>query len=208
MEVCWQDENIWAKIEAGKSVDITEIETHLYSIDYLKNQSPAECTDINNFYNPDRFLYFFEVEKYFDEEDYEEIYFQKFLENGISGETYYKYENSFIEMLCLLSSMGKTYIYFDIFTDIEKNYPLKKSTDISVDTDFIKCNNCKLIQVCEQEKLKQIFTLTAREIINSYMLLPDIKTIVVTSGMHGYFVTDTQLDKKLLDKLSDYVQIK
>ncbi len=208
MEVCWQDKNIFGELESNKLIDINEIEAYIYSIDYIKAQSPVECADIKNIYNPARSLYFFEVEKYSNEENYEEIYFQKFLENDISSDDYYKYENSFKEMLSLLSSTGKTYIYFNFFTDIEKNYPFIKSDDISIDTDFIKCNNCKIVQVCEYKTLKQIFTLIAREIISSYLIFPSIKTVVVASGMHGYFIADAELDERLLKKLSNYIQIK
>ena len=208
MEVYWQDKNIWDKLETNMLIDIKEVESYIYSMDYLKAQSPIECAYIKNIYNSARFLYFFEVEKYSKEEDYEEVYFQKFLDNNISSDDYYKYENSFKEMLSLLSSTGKTYIFFNTITDIEKNYPFLKSADISIDTDFIKCNNGKLVQVFENKKLKQIFTLIAREIIDSYLIFPGIKTVAVTSGMHGYLIADAELYEKHLKKLSNYVQIK
>lgn len=38
MEVYWQDKNIWDKLETNMLIDIKEVESYIYSMDYLKAQ--------------------------------------------------------------------------------------------------------------------------------------------------------------------------
>lgn len=193
----WQNNSFWNKVREG-SAELEDIEQHIYSPEYLNIQNPAEYTEIKNEYNTNLKQYFFEVEKYKNEEDYREIFFQGFLDGVIDEKEYYNAENTFINLIDTLADMGNMYACFDFSVPIEDNHPLKKSSDVNFDFDFIKENQGKFIKITDKSQLKQISILLAREIVSGYIIFDDIRSVITCSGMHGYILSDEELNSDLL----------
>ena len=65
-----------------------------------------------------------------------------------------------------------------------------KSNDVNFDIDFIKKNEGNFFRVIDKFKLKQISIMFAREIVSGYIVLDRIRSIFVSSGMHGIILSD------------------
>lgn len=202
----YQNNNFWNKVSEC-SVGFEDIEQYIYSSEYLNIQSATEYSKVKNVYNTNLVKCFYEVEKYQNEEDYKEIFFQGFLDGEIDEKEYYNAENSFIDFINALSCTGNVYVYFYFLASIEKNHPFQKSSDVNFDFEFLKENQDKFVKISDKSQLKQISTLLAREIVSGYIIFDDIKSILTCSGMHGYILSDHDLDSDLLNKISLYVRI-
>ncbi len=201
-----KNNNFWDKVNNCSAV-LEDIENHIYSLEYLNTQSATEYSEVKNVYNTDLVKYFFEVEEYQNEEDYEEIFFQGFLDGDIDEKEYYNAENSFINLINILSDTGNVYIYFDFSAPVENNFPLRKSTDVNFDIDFLNESQDKFIKISDCSQLRQISILLAREIVSGFIIFDGIKSVLECSGMHGYIISDNILNSDLLNRISLYTRI-
>ena len=201
-----QNDSFWNKIEEC-SATCQDIERYLYSQEYLSLKNPTEYVNIKNIYNTNLFKYHFDVEKYTNEADYREIYFQGFLDGEINEKEYYSAEKSFSNLINCLSYKDNVYVYFDFFVSTENNYPFQKSNDVNFDINFIKDNQGKLIKIVDKSQLEQISILFAREIVSGYIIFNDIKSVLTCSGMHGYILSVNDLNSNLLNNISLHVSI-
>lgn len=192
----WQVESFWEKVK-DCSISVNEIEKYIYSSEYLGINNPIEYCKINSVYNSNLFQYVFEVENYQSETDYREICFQGFLDGEIDEKEYYNAENSFVEFINCLSNKSDVYIYYDFIASFDNCYPLHKSNDVNFDIDFIKKNEGNFFRVIDKFKLKQISIMFAREIVSGYIVLDRIRSIFVSSGMHGIILSDQSGDGSL-----------
>lgn len=202
----WQINRFWNKI-SNEDVDLNDIEEYIYSSEYLNIQNPIEYSEIKNIYNTNLIQYFFETEKYQNEKDYQEIFFQRFLDNDIDENKYYNAENSFKEFINCLSNISNVYIYYDFLASIENSYPFQKSNDVDFNLDFIKKNQGKLTKIVDKIQLEQISILFAREIVSGYIVLDDIKSVLICSGMHGCILSVNDLNSGILSNISLQVKI-
>lgn len=205
--MCWQID-IWDKLNNNRDLSIDDIVNHIYSREYLMAKSAAECSQIKDVYHCDRYKCFFQVEKQDDCEDGKEIFFQAYLDGEIQKKDYLSSEQSFLDFIKILYSTKNTCIYYDCYTPLDDNYPLKKCEDIRVDRAFISNNLGKFISSCDEEVLEQISLLTAREVLRTYMIFPNIKTILDCSGMHGYLISDEKLDSQIIGALSSVIHFR
>ena len=197
MVVCWQADTFWNKVKEN-SVDIDDIEKYIYSSEYLNIQNPIECNEIKNIYNANLIQYSFEIENYQNEKNYEEIFYQGFLDGEFDEKNYYYAENLFKEFIEFLFSASNMYVYYDFLVPIENSCPFQKSTDVDFNLDFIRGNQCKFTKIIDKFQLEQISILFAREIVSGYIVLDDIKSVLVCSGMHGGIFSSNELDASLL----------
>ena len=206
MAVYCQNNDFWSKV-SEKNVVGNDIEKYIHSSEHLSVQNPLDYCKIKNEYNTDLICYFFETEKYQNEEDYEEIFFQGLLDKEIEPKEYYDAENSFIKLIDILSGKSKVYVYYNLLAPTEVNYPLKKSDDVNFDINFIKNSEEKFIEITDESQLCQIGVLLAREIIGGYIVFSNIKSVLTCSGMHGYIFSLNELEPELLNDISMQVKI-
>lgn len=206
MAVSWQINRFWNKI-SNEDVNLNDIEEYIYSSEYLNIQNPTEYSKIKNVYNTNLIQYIFETEKYQNEKDYREIFFQGFLDNEIDENEYYYAENSFKEFINCLYHISDVYVYYDFLAPIENSYPFQKSRDVNFNLDFIKTSQGKLTKIFDESQLEQISILFAREIVSGYIVLDDIKSVLVCSGMHGCIFSVNELNQELLKDISSQVKI-
>lgn len=202
----WQINRFWNKI-SNEDVNLNDIEEYIYSSEYLNIQNPTEYSKIKNVYNTNLIQYIFETEKYQNEKDYREIFFQGFLDNDIDENEYYNAENSFKEFINRLYHISDVFVYYDFLAPIENSYPFQKSRDVDFNFDFIKKSQGKLTKIVDEFQLEQISILFAREIVSGYIVLDNIKSVLVSSGMHGYIFSVNELNQELLNDISLQVKI-
>ena len=190
-----------------EDVNLNDIEEYIYSSEYLNIQNPIEFNEIKNIYNTKLVRYFFDTEKYQSEEDYREIFFQEYLDGKIDKNEYYNAENSFKEFIKYLSRISNVYIYYDFLASIENSYPFQNSSDVNFSLDFIKETQGKFTKIIDKFQLEQVSILFAREIVCGFIVLDDIKSVVICSGMHGCILSVNDLDSELLSAISLQVKV-
>lgn len=201
-----QSDVFWNNI-SEQNVSGDDIAEYIYSSDYLNIKNPTEYCEIENEYNPDLIRYFFEAEKYQTEEEYKEIFFQRFLDGDIDKKEYYAAESAFKNLINILSEKSNVYVYYEFLAPIDKNSPFHNSSDVDFDFESVKSNQGKFVQIVDKIKLEQISVLFAREIVSGYLIFDNIKSVLVCSGMHGYILSAEELNRKLLDDISSQVKI-
>lgn len=201
MVVFLQNNLIWNKFKYNEPLKYEELESYIYSKKYLSLSTPTDCRDMDDIYNSELHKYFFEVEEYDNEESYEEIFFQNYIDGELEWQDYIRHEKKFTALIETLFDTGDTYVCFHLFIKLEDSYPFKKCTDITVDTMFIHDNADKFIRIEDKEILKQISILSAREILNVDYIFTGIKSVLINSGMHGYLLSENALESKLKNKI-------
>lgn len=202
----WQINNFWNKV-SNEDVNLNDIEEHIYSSEYLNIQNPIEFNEIKNIYNTKLVRYLFDAEKYQSEEDYREIFFQEYLDGKIDKNEYYNAENSFKEFIKYLSRISNVYVCYDFLASIENSYPFQNSNDVNFSLDFIKETQGKFTKIIDKFQLEQASILFAREIVCGFIVLDDIKSVVICSGMHGCILSVNDLNSELLSAISLQVKV-
>lgn len=202
----WQINKFWNKV-SNEDVNLNDIEEYIYSSEYLNIQNPIEFNEIKNIYNTKLVRYLFDTEKYQSEEDFREIFFQGYLDGKIDKNEYYNAENSFKEFIKYLSQISNVYIYYDFLASIENSYPFQNSSDVNFSLDFIKETQGKFTKIIEKFQLEQASILFAREIVCGFIVLDDIKSVVICGGMHGCILSVNDLDSELLSAISLQVKV-
>ena len=202
----WQINKFWNKV-SNEDVNLNDIEEYIYSSEYLNIQNPIEFNGIKNIYNTKLVRYLFDTEKYQSEEDYREIFFQEYLDGKIDKNEYYNAENSFKEFIKYLSRISNVYVCYDFLASIENSYPFQNSSDVNFSLDFIKETQGKFTKIIDKFQLEQVSVLFAREIGCGFIVLDDIKSVVICSGMHGCILSLTDLDSELLSAISLQVKV-
>lgn len=202
----WQINKFWNKV-SNEDVNLNDIEEYIYSSEYLNIQNPIEFNGIKNIYNTKLVCYLFDTEKYQSEEDYREIFFQEYLDGKIDKNEYYNAENSFKEFIKYLSRISNVYIYYDFLASIENSYPFQNSSDVNFSLDFIKETQGKFTKIIDEFQLEQVSILFDREIVCGFIVLDDIKSVVICSGMHGCILSVNDLDSELLSAISLHVKV-
>ena len=200
MVVSWQINNFWNKV-SNEDVNLNDIEEYIYSSEYLNIQNPIEFNEIKNIYNTKLVRYLFDAEKYQSEEDYREIFFQEYLDGKIDKNEYYNAENSFKEFIKYLSRISNVYVCYDFLASIEN------SNDVNFSLDFIKETQGKFTKIIDKFQLEQASILFAREIVCGFIVLDDIKSVVICSGMHGCILSVNDLNSELLSAISLQVKV-
>lgn len=206
MVVSWQINNFWNKV-SNEDVNLNDIEEYIYSSEYLNIQNPIEFNEIKNIYNTKLVRYLFDAEKYQSEEDYREIFFQEYLDGKIDKNEYYNAENSFKEFIKYLSRISNVYVCYDFLASIENSYPFQNSNDVNFSLDFIKETQGKFTKIIDKFQLEQASILLAREIVCGFIVLDDIKSVVICSGMHGCILSVNDLNSELLSAISLQVKV-
>ncbi|MDO4363559.1 MAG: hypothetical protein Q4C99_03450 [Clostridia bacterium] len=201
-----QDNDFWEKADK-QTVNENDIVEYIYSSKYLNIQNPVEYCKISNTYNTNLIRYFFEVEKYQNEKDYREIFFQGFLDGDIDKREYYAAEKSFKNFIKALSDKSDVYAYFGFTVPLENNSPFRNSSDVTFNLEFIRNSQDKFVEIVDDFQLEQISTLFAREIATGYFIFKDIKSVLLCSGMHGYVFSVDELNPELLNEVSSQVKI-
>ncbi len=186
---------------------MNDIEEYIYSSEYLNIQNPIEFNKIKNIYNAKLVRYLFDTEKYQSEEDYREIFFQEYLDGKIDKNEYYNAEKSFKEFIKYLSRISHVYVCYDFLASIENSYPFQNSSDVNFSLDFIKETQGKFTKIIDEFQLEQVSILFAREIVRGFIVLDDIKSVVICSGMHGCILSVNDLDSELLSAISLQVKV-
>ena len=202
----WQINKFWNKV-SNEDVNLNDIEEYIYSSEYLNIQNPIEFNEIKNIYNTKLVRYLFDTEKYQSEEDFREIFFQGYLDGKIDKNEYYNAENSFKEFIKYLSQISNVYIYYDFLASIENSYPFQNSSDVNFSLDFIKETQGKFTKIIDKFQLEQASILFAREIVCGFIVLDDIKSVVICGGMHGGIISVNDLDSELLSAISLQVKV-
>lgn len=202
----WQINNFWNKV-SNEDVNLNDIEEYIYSSEYLNIQNPIEFNGIKNIYNTKLVRYLFDAEKYQSEEDYREIFFQEYLDGKIDKNEYYNAENSFKEFIKYLSRISNVYVCYDFLASIENSYPFQNSSDVNFSLDFIKETQGKFTKIIDKFQLEQASILFAREIVCGFIVLDDIKSVVICSGMHGCILSVNDLNSELLSAISLQVKV-
>lgn len=202
----WQINNFWNKV-SNEDVNLNDIEEYIYSSEYLNIQNPIEFNEIKNIYNTKLVRYLFDAEKYQSEEDYKEIFFQEYLDGKIDKNEYYNAENSFKEFIKYLSRISNVYVCYDFLASIENSYPFQNSNDVNFSLDFIKETQGKFTKIIDKFQLEQASILFAREIVCGFIVLDDIKSVVICSGMHGCILSVNDLNSELLSAISLQVKV-
>lgn len=202
----WQINKFWNKV-SNEDVNLNDIEEYIYSSEYLNIQNPIEFNEIKNIYNTKLVRYLFDTEKYQSEEDFREIFFQGYLDGKIDKNEYYNAENSFKEFIKYLSQISNVYIYYDFLASIENSYPFQNSSDVNFSLDFIKETQGKFTKIIDKFQLEQASILFAREIVCGFIVLDDIKSVVICGGMHGCILSVNDLDSELLSAISLQVKV-
>lgn len=202
----WQINKFWNKV-SNEDVNLNDIEEYIYSSEYLNIQNPIEFNEIKNIYNTKLVRYLFDTEKYQSEEDYREIFFQGYLDGKIDKNEYYNAENSFKEFIKYLSRISNVYVCYDFLASIENSYPFQNSSDVNFSLDFIKETQGKFTKIIDKFQLEQASILFAREIVCGFIVLDDIKSVVICSGMHGCILSVNDLDSELLSAISLQVKV-
>lgn len=202
----WQISKFWNKV-SNEDVNLNDIEEYIYSSEYLNIQNPIEFNEIKNIYNTKLVRYLFDTEKYQSEEDYREIFFQGYLDGKIDKNEYYNAENSFKEFIKYLSQISNVYIYYDFLASIENSYPFQNCSDVNFSLDFIKETQGKFTKIIDKFQLEQASILFAREIVCGFIVLDDIKSVVICSGMHGCILSVDDLNSELLSSISLQVKV-
>lgn len=202
----WQINNFWNKV-SNEDVNLNDIEEYIYSSEYLNIQNPIEFNEIKNIYNTKLVRYLFDAEKYQSEEDYREIFFQEYLDGKIDKNEYYNAENSFKEFIKYLSRISNVYVCYDLLASIGNSYPFQNSNDVNFSLDFIKETQGKFTKIIDKFQLEQASILFAREIVCGFIVLDDIKSVVICSGMHGCILSVNDLNSELLSAISLQVKV-
>lgn len=202
----WQINKFWNKV-SNEDVNLNDIEEYIYSSEYLNIQNPIEFNEIKNIYNTKLVCYLFDTEKYQSEEDYREIFFQEYLDGKIDKNEYYNAENSFKEFIKYLSRISNVYVCYDFLASIENSYPFQNSSDVNFSLDFIKETQGKFTKIIDEVQLEQVSVLFAREIVCGFIVLDDIKSVVICSGMHGCILSVNDLNSELLSAISLQVKV-
>lgn len=202
----WQINKFWNKV-SNEDVNLNDIEEYIYSSEYLNIQNPIEFNEIKNIYNTKLVRYLFDTEKYQSEEDYREIFFQEYLDGKIDKNEYYNAENSFKEFIKYLSRISNVYVCYDFLASIENSYPFQNSNDVNFSLDFIKETQGKFTKIIDKFQLEQASILFAREIVCGFIVLDDIKSVVICSGMHGCILSVNDLNSELLSAISLQVKV-
>lgn len=202
----WQINKFWNKV-SNEDVNLNDIEEYIYSSEYLNIQNPIEFNKIKNIYNAKLVRYLFDTEKYQSEEDYREIFFQEYLDGKIDKNEYYNAEKSFKEFIKYLSRISNVYVCYDFLASIENSYPFQNSSDVNFSLDFIKETQGKFTKIIDEFQLEQVSILFAREIVRGFIVLDDIKSVVICSGMHGCILSVNDLDSELLSAISLQVKV-
>lgn len=202
----WQINKFWNKV-SNEDVNLNDIEEYIYSSEYLNIQNPIEFNGIKNIYNTKLVRYLFDTEKYQSEEDYREIFFQEYLDGRIDKNEYYNAENSFKEFIKYLSRISNVYVCYDFLASIENSYPFQNSNDVNFSLDFIKETQGKFTKIIDKFQLEQASILFAREIVCGFIVLDDIKSVVICSGMHGCILSVNDLNSELLSAISLQVKV-
>lgn len=202
----WQINNFWNKV-SNEDVNLNDIEEYIYSSEYLNIQNPIEFNEIKNIYNTKLVRYLFDAEKYQSEEDYREIFFQEYLDGKIDKNEYYNAENSFKGFIKYLSRISNVYVCYDFLASIENSYPFQNSNDVNFSLDFIKETQGKFTKIIDKFQLEQASILFAREIVCGFIVLDDIKSVVICSGMHGCILSVNDLNSELLSAISLQVKV-
>lgn len=202
----WQINKFWNKV-SNEDVNLNDIEEYIYSSEYLNIQNPIEFNEIKNIYNTKLVRYLFDAEKYQSEEDYREIFFQEYLDGKIDKNEYYNAENSFKGFIKYLSRISNVYVCYDFLASIENSYPFQNSNDVNFSLDFIKETQGKFTKIIDKFQLEQASILFAREIVCGFIVLDDIKSVVICSGMHGCILSVNDLNSELLSAISLQVKV-
>ena len=198
---------LWEKIKSQHELNYSDLEQYLYTKDYLSIKSSPEYFNYNkDEYNDSFYIYVFQTKKY---DDYDDLFFQNFLDGHISCSEYNSYEEKAIEMCIGLFSKSPTYALYSCNSDsFYNNSPAKKSMNVLTCIEKLECNCEKIIYVDNEEFYKNLCYVALREIGSVHFIYPKLKMIILFSGFHGYITSEGLLDKDLLAELSQYCYIK
>lgn len=208
MEQLLENKTIWDKLKNNISLEYDDFEKHVYTREYINAFNNNDYSFSGKEYNDNLNMYFFEVEEYDSEEDYREVFFQNYLDKIISKEYYMYYENKFIKMMKLLFNISETIVFYSFYVPLKNNHPAQNSKDVLKDLKKINSNSDKFVSIRDWELFKQICYISAREIECVCYIFPDIKAVLINSGMHGYIFSDEPLNKELKNNISNILRIR
>lgn len=207
MEQLLENKTIWDKLKNNIPLEYDDFEKHVCTREYINAFNNNDYSFSGKEYNDNLNMYFFEVEEYDSEEDYREVFFQNSLDKIISKEYYMYHEDKFIKMMELLFNISETIVFYSFYVPLKNNHPAQKSKDVLKDLEKINSNSDKFVSIGDWELFKQICYISAREIEYVCYVFPDIKAILINSGMHGYIFSDEPLNEELKNSISNILRI-
>lgn len=206
MELLLDNNTLWKRIKSEYELNYSDLEQYLYTKDYLSIKTPLEYFNYNkDEYNDSFYIYIFQTKKY---DDYDDLFFQNFLNGDISSAEYSLYEEKAIEMCLRLFYESPTYAFCSCNSDsFYNNSPAKKSMNVLTCIEAVERNREKIIHVDNEEFYKNLCYVALREIGTVHFIYPELKMIILFSGFHGYITSEDLIDKDLLAELSQYVYI-
>lgn len=205
MEQLSKNKNLWEKIQMNSVVCYNDIESFIYKKEFILAFNNHDFNFNENIYNDDLYVYSFEVEDYNNEDDYEEVFFQRYLEGDITEKYYKHYEEKFIEFMRTLFEISDAYTYYYMEIPLQDIEPAKFSKDVLCDINKIKLNNDKFKHIDNWNLFKQICYIAAREIDSVSFVFPNIQAVLINSGLHGELISDKPLSNELVEKLKNIV---
>lgn len=200
-----ENNSLWEKLQKKFPLSYSDIESYIYTKGYIDSENPADIPLGGLEYNTNLNMYAFEVEEYTNEDDYSEIFFQRYIDGDISKNDYLNAENRFLKMMELLFSVSKTIVYYCNEGTLESNSPFAKSADIEMDAGFFEQNNDKFFYINNKQRFTQLCRIAAREIEVINFVFSDIQAVIMGFGMHGYIFAENPLPAKLCDSISNEI---
>lgn len=201
-----ENNTLWKKIKSEYELNYSDLEQYLYTKDYLRIQNLPEYFNYNkDEYNDSFYLYSFVTKKY---DDYDDLFFQNFIDGNIPKEEYFEYEYKAIKMLFNLFEKNSAYAFYSCNSDsFYNNATAQKSKNVLTCIDKLEANNEKLLSISNKEFYKNICYIALREIGTVHFIFPELKMIILFSGFHGLMSSEELISDELLNELSEYVFI-
>lgn len=201
MEQLSENENFWGRLKSNKSITYKDIEGFIYTKEYITAMDNNDYCFNKEKYNKDLYLYSFEVEDYETENDYKEVFFQRYIESDITEKFYKQNEDKFIMLMKTLFENSETLVFYTLEIDLENSTPVKYSNDVLVNIEKIKLCSNRFVTIDNWDLFKQICYIAAREIDYVYFIFPDIQVVLINSGLHGKIISNEPLNSRLTKKI-------
>lgn len=198
--------NFWKNIKENKPINYSDIQQLLFAPEYIYALESFDFNYHGKTYNSELFSYEFSASEY---SNYDEIFFQNYLDNVITKELYLGCEKAIINMINILNDNSPVYAYYSLFTDtLAENMPANKSKDVIINSDILNKNKEKIYKVSNKNLLKEICYLGLREIAEVYLFFSESKMVVIISACHGIILSKNPISDNLVKQLSKVLHLK
>ena len=208
MVVYLQNKLFWENIKNGNISEYEELEKFIYTQAAIEAYHNLDFPFDGEEYNTNLHKFYYEVEEYEDEDSYEEIFFQGYIDGDISKEVYFEKEKKFLDFMNYLYDEENTYACYYLDIKLTDNAVYHECTDISFDVEkIIEGNQNDFTKVTDRQFFTDLCYLTGREINSVIFIFTDIKAVLLNSGLHGIILFDGDVNNELIKNLSDLINL-